>query len=163
MAILGVPYFDENPTFTINDLKFWCPKLKGVLETDYGQTLFQNLYPIANGKIMSSIFGVDWKKAMSLCIAHYAYLLGKQMQNTAGQTLDSFVTASAPGGVISSASVGQFSKSFDLDRSFADSKDSIWWNSTPYGQELYNLAISKPVLSMIVVTSNPVPGSGNLY
>ena len=122
-------------------------------------TLFDNLYPIANDKIFYSIYGTDWKMAMSLCIAHYATLIGNNSQLPPGKTLANIAGGGTTKGVLSSATIGEFSKTYDLDRSMINSDEAIWWNSTSYGAQLMALLKTKAIPSIMVVTSNPVPGA----
>lgn len=159
MAIIGITTDRTNPPFTIADFTFWMPQFKKYMLTEDGQTAFANLYEIANSKIFKSIFGSDWKLAMSLCIAHYLTLISNQLQAPAGDTLETIAGGGALHGVISSASVGGFSKSFDLGYSVSQEKEALFWNQTSYGAELWSLLSTKPVASILVVTSNPVPGA----
>lgn len=161
MAILGTLIDRENPEFTQADFLFWMPQFANVSNID---TLFNNLYPIANNKIFYSIFGVDWKYAMSLAIAHYAWIIGQaQAKVKSGATSLADIAGGSPttGGIMTSASVGGFSKTYDLDRSMISGDDKVWWNQSAFGRDLMNLLATKSLASMFVVTSNPVPGSGN--
>lgn len=156
MALIGINIDRDNPSFTKEDFLFWQPQFANVSDID---TLFSNLYPIANDKIFYSIFGVDWKIAMSLCIAHYATLIGNNKQLPSGSTLASIAGGGTTKGVLQSATIGGFSKTYDLDRSLVSGQESIWWNSTSYGGQLMALLKTKAVPSILVVTSNPVPGA----
>jgi hypothetical protein len=161
MAILGTLLDRENPEFTKSDFLFWMPQFTSVTNID---TVFENLYPIANDKIFYSIFGVDWKYAMSLAIAHYMYVIGQSQLNVrSGAKSLADIAGGSPttGGIMTTASIGGFSKSYDLDRSMISGDDKIWWNQSSYGRDLMNLLATKSVATMFVVTSNPVPGSGN--
>lgn len=162
MAILGAPEISSSqPEYSIDDFKFWIPRFSKAIDTKEGQIMFNNLYPIAVEKIQYSIFGVDWAYAMSLCIAHYATILGKQTEQAAPATLAQAAAMSTTKGVLSSASIGGFNQSFDLERSLSNTKDAMFWNQTEYGANLYNLFMHKPVLSMIVVTPGPIGNRGN--
>lgn len=156
MAIIGININRENPSYTKADFLFWMPQFTNLENLD---TLFENLYPIANAKIFYSIYGTDWKLAMSLCIAHYATLIGNNVQLPAGSSLSSIAGGGTTRGVLASATIGGFSKTYDLDRSMISSDDAIWWNSTSYGAQLMALIKTKAVPSIMVVTSNPVPGA----
>lgn len=156
MAIIGINIDKQNPEFTKADFLFWQPQYTRVSDLD---TLFDNLYPIANAKIFYSIYGTDWKLAMSLCIAHYATLISNNAQLPQGTSLASIAGGGTTKGVLSSATIGGFSKTYDLDRSMVSGEDVIWWNSTSYGAQLMALLKSKAVPSIMVVTSNPVPGA----
>lgn len=50
MAIIGIQTDRKNPAFTIADFTFWMPQFKQFMDTDEGQTMFDNLYEIANAK-----------------------------------------------------------------------------------------------------------------
>ena len=156
MALIGIDLDRRNPEFKKCDFLFWMPQFSNLDNLD---TLFNNLYPIANDKIFHSIFGVDWPLAMSLCIAHYATLIGNNMQTPGGTTLASIAGGGVTKGVMSSATIGSFSKTFDLDRSLISDQNAIWWNSTSYGAQLMTLLKTKAIPSIFVVTSGPIPGA----
>ena len=156
MALIGININKENPAFTKEDFLFWMPQFANLENLD---TLFDNLYPIANAKIFHSIFGTDWKMAMALCIAHYATLIGNNTQLPAGRSLSSIAGGGTTKGVLSSATIGSFSKTYDLDRSLISGEEYIWWNSTSYGGQLMALLKTKALPSIFVVTSGPVPGA----
>jgi len=156
MALIGITIDKRNPAFTKEDFLFWMPQFSNLDNID---TLFNNLYPIANAKIFYSIFGTDWKLAMSLCMAHYATLIGNNTQLPPGKTLASIAGGGTTRGVLQSATIGSFSKSYDLDRSLISGDEYIWWNSTSYGGQLIALLKTKAIPSIAVVTSNPVPGA----
>lgn len=156
MALIGININKENPEFTKSDFLFWMPqftKLEGL------DTYFDKIYPKANDKIFYSIFGTDWEFAMSLCIAHYITLIGNNTQLPQGTSLASIAGGGTTKGVLASATIGSFSKTYDLDRSMINSDDAIWWNSTSYGAQLMALLKTKAIPSIFVVTSNPVPGA----
>lgn len=156
MAIIGINLDRRNPKYTKEDFLFWQPQFTKLENLD---TLFDNLYPIADKKIFYSIYGTDWKMAMSLCIAHYATLIGNNTQLPQGTSLSSIAGGGTTKGVLASATIGDFSKTYDLDRSMITSEEAIWWNSTSYGAQLMALLKTKAVPSILVVTSNPVPGA----
>lgn len=156
MAIIGINTNRKNPPFTKEDFLFWMPQFSNLENID---TLFSNLYPIANDKIFYSIFGVDWKYAMSLCIAHYATLLSNNMQTPAYSSLSQIAGGGVTHGVLQSATIGNFSKTYDLDKSIVSGDDKVWWNSTRWGAALMALLSTKAIPSILVVTSNPVPGA----
>ena len=111
MAIIGIQLDRTNPEFTSADFTFWMPQFKQYVATEEGQVAFQNLYEIANQKIFRSIYGSDWKYAMSLCIAHYLTLIANQLQTPSGDSLEKIAGGGSAKGVLSSMSVGGFSKS----------------------------------------------------
>lgn len=156
MAIIGIDIDRENPPFTKADFLFWEPQFTQLEDLD---TYFNKLYPIANNKIFYSIFGTDWEVAMSYCIAHYITLIGNARQLPEGKTLASIAGGGTTKGVLASATIGAFSKTYDLDKSLIVSPDAVWWNSTSYGAQLMALLKTKAVPSIFVVTSNPVPGA----
>src|SRR5699024_8691463 len=110
-------------------------------------------------KIFKSIYGADWKLAMSYCIAHYATLIAQQDQVPAGDTLDSIAGGGVTRGVLASASVGGFSKSYDIDKTMSSEEEAMFWNQTSYGSALWALLKTKNIASIMVVTSHPVPGA----
>lgn len=162
MALIGINLDRKNPEYTVQDFLFWQPQYKKYFETEEGETAWKNLYPIANGKIFKSIFGVDWTRAMSLCIAHYLYLLGRNSTTPSGNTLSS-IAGGTPGSnaILTSANIGAFSKTFDPNATYIGTDDAKWWNLSSYGAELMALLKTKAIPSVFVVTSNnPVPYQG---
>lgn len=158
MALIGIQLDRTNPAYTKADFTFWMPQFKNYIATEDGEVAFNNLYEIANAKIFKSIYGSDWKLAMSLCIAHYLTLIANQLQAPAGDTLEG-IAGGATHGVLSSMSVGAFSKSYDLSKTMVNENEALFWNQTSFGAELMALLKTKAVPSILVVTSNPVPGA----
>lgn len=157
MSIIGINLDRENPEFTIDDFTFWMPQFKNFMGSEEGQRYFNKLYPIANNKIFYSIFGTDWELAMSYAIAHYATLISQQNQTPSGDTLESVAGGGTPKGVLASATIGQFSKTYDLTKTMVDSQEAMFWNQTSYGSALMALLKTKAIPSILVVTSWPVP------
>lgn len=56
-------------------------------------------------------------------------------------------------------SIGEFSKTYDIDKTMVSSDDAMFWNQTSYGAALMTLYKTKAVPSIFVVTSNPIPGA----
>ena len=158
MALIGIQLDRKNPEFTIADFTFWLPQFKNYIATDEGKVAFDNLYEIANNKVFKSIYGSDWKLAMSLCIAHYLTLIANQVQAPAGDTLQG-IAGGQTHGVLSSMSVGAFSKTYELSKTMVDENEALFWNLTNYGAQLMALLKTKAVPSILVVTSHPVPGA----
>ena len=156
--IFGITLDRKNPPFTKADLLVFMPKLKPFLDTEAGQASFDVLYEMANNKIFYSIWGTDWKYAMSLCIAHYLTLIAKNGQNgNVGDDLASVATLDTYAGMLQSMTVGSFSKSFDLSKTMIDSDDAKWWNLTAAGAQLMALYKTKAAPSIFVVTPTPGP------
>ena len=154
MAILGIDANTCNPDYSINDFTFWRRNFKKYMETEEGVARFNNLYPIADAKILYSVFGTDWKLAMSLCIAHYTYLIATNHQSPSGDTLESVLGGGATKGVVTSASIGGFSKSISSELTMMSEDEAKFWNQSSYGQQLMALYKTKAVPSIFVVTSN---------
>lgn len=159
MAVIGININKENPEFTISDFTFWMPQFTNFMETSEGVRYFNKLYPIANNKIFYSIFGTDWELAMSYAIAHYATLISQQVQAPSGDTLEGIAGGGTIKGVLASAQIGGFSKSYDLSKTMLDSQEALFWNQTSYGSQLMALYKTKAIPSILVVTSYPVPGA----
>lgn len=159
MAIIGIQLNRDNPSFTIADFTFWMPQYKAYMNTEDGQAAFNNLYEIANAKIFKSIYGSDWKLAMSLCIAHYLTLIANQLGAPAGDTLAGIAGGGNYKGILQSASIGEFSKSYELSATLVEEDESKFWNQTSYGAELMALLKTKAIPSIMVVTSHPIPGA----
>lgn len=124
-----------------------------------GEETFNQLYAIANRKIFKSIYGSDWMYAMSLCIAHYLTLIANQMQTPSGNSLESIAGGGTTKGVLASATIGGFSKSYDIDKTMSNVEEAKFWNQTSYGTSLWALLKTKPIPSIMVVTSGPIPGA----
>ncbi len=135
----------------------YAPLYKNFLSTDEGKSYFEEYFGIANNKIFASIFGVDWKLAMSYCIRHYLELAAQADTIPVGSTLASIASVgSAPKGVLTGASVGAFSKSYDLTYTLDSSPEAMFWNSTESGAKLWALWKSKGNPTIFVVTAGPM-------
>lgn len=155
--IFGTTIDKTNPSYSIADFTFWFPQFKNYMETDEGQTAFDNLYPIANDKIFESIYGTDWKLAMGYCIAHYLTLIAQQSTSPSGTSLSEIAGGGTTKGVLQSASIGGFSKSYALDKTMVSSEEALFWNATSYGASLMALLKTKAVPSMFVITNDAQP------
>ena len=153
MALIGIQINKENPAFGIDDFTFWMPQYAKYMETEDGQKHFQKIFNIINNKIFYSIFGSDWELAMSYGIAHYLTLIANQMQAPSGNTLEGIAGGGVTKGVISSATVGNFSKTYDIDKTMLSENEAMFWNQTSYGSSLMALYKTKAVPSIFVVTS----------
>jgi len=158
MAIIGVQLNTTNPAFTVEDFTFWMPQYAKFMATAEGQRHFNKIYALVNNKIYKSVFGADWELAMSYAIAHYLTLIANQLQAPAGDTLQGIAGGSTKG-VLTSMSVGGFSKAYDIDKTMLSEDESLFWNQTSFGAALMALLKTKALPSIFVVTSNPVPGA----
>lgn len=158
MAIIGVQLNTTNPTFTVDDFTFWMPQYAKFMTTEEGQRHFNKIYALVNNKIYKSVFGADWELAMSYAIAHYLTLIANQLQAPAGDTLQGIAGGSTKG-VLTSMSVGSFSKTYDIDKTMVSEQEAMFWNQTSFGAALMALLKTKALPSIFVVTSNPVPGA----
>ena len=159
MAIIGIQIDKENPAFTASDFTFWMPQFTAYIATQDGTAAFNKLYTLCNKKIFYSIFGSDWELAMSYAIAHYLTLIAQQVQAPSGNTLADIAGGGVTRGVLSSMTVGSFTKQYELDKTMVSSDDAMFWNQTSYGTALMTLYKTKAVPSIFVVTSNPIPGA----
>ena len=159
MAIIGIQINRENPAFTASDFTFWMPQFSAYIATEAGTSAFNKLYTLCNKKIFYSIFGTDWELAMSYAIAHYLTLIAQQDQAPSGSTLRDIAGGGVTKGVLASATIGSFQKTYDIDKTMVSSDDAMFWNQTSYGTALMTLYKTKAVPSIFVVTSNPIPGA----
>lgn len=159
MAIIGIQIDRDNPDFSKCDFTFWMPQFKKFLDTEEGDRYFTKVYSLVNNKIFKSIYGSDWELAMSYAIAHYFTLIANQLQSPSGNSLEGIAGGGVIKGVLSSASVGGFSKSYDINKTVLDENEAMFWNQTSYGASLMALLKTKAVPSIFVVTSNPIPGA----
>lgn len=159
MAIIGIQIDKKNPNFTSCDFCFWMPQFSKFINTSDGKKYFTKIYNIVNNKIFASIFGSDWELAMSYAIAHYLTLIGGQLQSPSGETLNEIAGGGTTKGVLSSMTVGSFSKTYDIDKTMLSENEAMFWNQTSYGASLMALLKTKAVPSILVVTSHPIPGA----
>lgn len=158
MALIGIQLDRTNPSFSSEDFVFWMPQYAKFIATEEGQKYFNKIYSLVNNKIFKSIFGSDWELAMSYAIAHYLTLIANQIQSPSGDTLQG-IAGGATHGVLSSMTVGSFNKTYDLDKSMVSENEALFWNQTSFGAALMALLKTKAVPSILVVTSNPIPGA----
>ena len=158
MAFIGIQLDRTNPAFSSEDFVFWMPQYAKFIATEDGQRYFNKIYSLVNNKIFKSIFGSDWELAMSYGIAHYLTLIANQIEAPSGDTLQG-IAGGATHGVLSSMTVGSFSKTYELDKSMVSENEALFWNQTSYGAALMALLKTKAVPSILVVTSNPIPGA----
>lgn len=158
MALIGIQLDRTNPSFSSEDFVFWMPQYAKFIATEEGQKYFNKIYSLVNNKIFKSIFGSDWELAMSYAIAHYLTLIANQIQAPSGDTLQG-IAGGATHGVLSSMTVGSFNKTYDLDKSMVSENEALFWNQTSFGAALMALLKTKAVPSILVVTSNPIPGA----
>lgn len=156
MAILGITIDKQNPEFTSDDFTFWMPQFTNFITTEKGKKYFNKLSKICSDKIFESIYGTDWELAMSYGIAHYLTLISNQLQTPSGSSLEEIAGGGTYKGVLESASIGEFSKSYALDKTIVSEDEALFWNQTSYGAELMALLKTKAIPSILVVTSNPV-------
>ena len=159
MSVIGIQLDTKNPEFTKCDFSLWMPQFKQFLATQEGEKYFDKLYKLANNKIFYSIFGSDWELAMSYCIAHYLTLIAQQQEAPVGNTLQEIAGGGTTKGVLSSMTVGSFSKTYDLGKTMLEENEAMFWNQTSYGTSLMALLKTKAVPSIFVVTSGPIPGA----
>ena len=159
MALIGIQLDRTNPVFSSEDFVFWMPQYAKFIATEEGQKYFNKIYSLVNNKIFHSIFGSDWELAMSYAIAHYMTIIAQQQQAPSGSTLAEVAGGGVTRGVLSSMSIGEFSKTYDIDKTMVSSDDAMFWNQTSYGTALMTLYKTKAVPSIFVVTSNPIPGA----
>lgn len=158
MALIGIQLDRTNPAFSSEDFVFWMPQYAKFIATEDGQRYFNKIYSLVNNKIFKSIFGSDWELAMSYGIAHYLTLIANQIEAPSGDTLQG-IAGGATHGVLSSMTVGSFTKTYELDKSMVSENEALFWNQTSYGAALMALLKTKAVPSILVVTSNPIPGA----
>ena len=154
MALIGLAVDRDNPEFTIDDFVFWMPQYTNFMNTDKGKVYFDKLYSLANRKVFKSIFGSDWELAMSYVIAHYLTLIANQLEAPSGDSLETIAGGGNIKGVLSSASVGSFSKSYDIGKTMTEEEDALFWNQTSYGASYWALLKTKSIPTMFVVTNN---------
>lgn len=165
MAIIGINIDRTNPEFTKLDFCFWMPQFTNFFyqnnqETEIGSTYWNKIYPLANKKVFHSIFGSDFEIAISLVIAHYLTLISMQTQAPSGSSLSEIAGGGVIRGILSTATIGDFSKQYDIDKTVSSDDEAKWWNQTSYGAQFWALMKTKSVASIFVVTSNPVEGAG---
>lgn len=158
MAIIGITLDRENPEFTIDDFTFWMPQFTKYMNTDEGKSRFKKLEDIATHKVFKSIFGTDWELAMSYVIAHYLTLIANQLGAPSGDSLETISGGGTIQGVLSRASIGSFSKDYDIDKTISTDDEAKFWNQTSYGQSYWALLKTKAIPTMMVITNGPLRG-----
>ena len=159
MPIIGISTNKNNPPYTKADFLVWLPQFEAYLATEKGTQQFNTLYSMANQRVYKSIFGTDWSFAMALYIAHYMAIIADNMTTPVGNTLESIAGAGTLKGVVTSANVGGFSKTIDTKLTISEEKEALFWNQTKWGAQFYAILASKPIPSMFVVITNPIPGA----
>lgn len=159
MALIGITLDRNNPPFDVDSLTFWMPQYTNLINTLNGQKYFNRIYKLINKRITKSIFGADWELAMSYAFAHYLTLISNNMENPSGSTLSEIAGGGNYKGILSSATVGSFNKTYDLDKSMINSDEAKFWNQTSYGASLMALLKTKAIPSIFVVTNNCIPGT----
>lgn len=158
MAIIGTYTNKTNPQFTTAEFTVWFPQFKQFLLTQDGQATWNVVYPMANDMIFKSLYGPTWSRAISLMIAHLMTLIAQQQQVPSGDTLESIAGLGDTRGVMSSANVGGFSVSYDINKTMSEEEEAKWYNLTSFGAELYALMKTRHIATIFVVTSGPIPG-----
>lgn len=159
MSVIGIQTNKQNPEFTVAQFAVWFPQFKKFLDTDDGRSMWGVVYPIANETIFKSVYGALWSRAISLMIAHLMTLIALENKVPAGDELASIAGLGDTAGVISSATVGGFSVSYELSKTMSEEEEAKWYNLTKFGAELYALMKTRHIPTIFVVTSNPVPGA----
>lgn len=155
MPVIKLTPNRNNPPFTIDDMKRYMPAFKRYLNTQSGQGNFEIYSEIANEKVFKSVWGAEWKLGMALCIAHYMVLAAQDAKadsTGAGGSLAGIASMGMGGGVLTSWSVGEVSKSYDFSKTMLEgTEDSAFWNLTKFGVRFYTLWVTKQPFSMGVV------------
>lgn len=151
MALIGIDLDRKNPEFHIDDFFFWSPQFTGV---EWVRLNFNKLKNIANQKIFYSIWGTDWEYAMSLCISHYIELIAQNKRIPQTSDLTRLGGGGSYKGVMSSMTIGAFSKSLELDKTMLTNEESFFWNQTSYGASLMALYKTKAIPTIFVVTQD---------
>ena len=91
---------------------------------------------------------------MSYGIAHYLTLIAQQSTTPSGTSLSEIAGGGVTRGVLASAHIGGFDKSYDLDKTMLSTDDAMFWNQTSYGASLMALLKTKAIPSIFVVTND---------
>lgn len=156
MAIIGINLNRCNPEFTSDDFTFWMPQFTKFVATEKGKKYFDKLNSIATKKVFKSIFGTDWELAMSYCIAHYLTLIANQLAAPSGSELEQIAGGGTTRGVLSSASVGSFTKQYDIDKTLSSDDEAKFWNQTSYGQSYWSLLKTRAIPTIMVITNGRI-------
>lgn len=155
MPVIKLSVNRTNPPFTIDDMKVIMPAFKKYLSTQGGAEMFAIYHEIANGKVFQSVWGSEWKLGMAYCIAHYMVLAAQDAKAAgvgAGDTLAGIASMGMGGGMLTSWSVGEVSKSYDFSKvTLENTADAAFWNLTRFGIRFYALWKTKQPFVMGVV------------
>ena len=142
MAVFKTGVSRKNPQFTKASFLLYFPNFEGFLSKDKGMKIYEEFKAIANSKVFSSAWGVQWKQGMSLFIAHYIVIWARtaKTDKTLGSTLSGVASMGASEGMLTSWSVGEVSKSYDYSGTMlSEGADSAFWNQTSFGRTYYSL------------------------
>ena len=155
MPVIKLTVNRTNPPFSIADMKAIMPAFKKYLDTAGGIANFEIYNEIANEKVFKSVWGAEWKIGMANCIAHYMVLAAqdaKAAQAGSGDTLAGIASMGMGGGMLTSWSVGEVSKTYDFSKiTLEGSSDAAFWNLTKFGIRFYALWKQKQPFTMGVV------------
>lgn len=105
-------------------------------------SMLSTFLSMANDIVSPDRWGESWRLAIGLFVAHYATLYLKTIQNSPeGST--SVAAAAASGqmfGIVTSASLGDASVSYDTSAATQLTNNWGQWNLTAYGQQYASLA-----------------------
>lgn len=154
MAVITLTPDKSNPPFTIRDMKMIQPGFKRYLDTAAGIYNFEMFLEMAHEAVFHSMWSSQWKLGMSLFIAHHLVLAAQDASagSRQGDTLAGVASMGSGGGVLTSWSVGEISKSFDISKTMVgESPDSAYWNLTKFGIRFYSLWRTKQPFNFGVV------------
>ena len=103
------------------------------------QTMLTSFIDMANGAIIPSRWGEQWRYASGLYVAHFAAMYLKTYAD-GSPNAQTVASASAQKGNVSSAKMGDTSVSYDNGAINAGTEKWGTWNSTQYGAQLATMA-----------------------
>lgn len=130
----------ERGAYTVEMFKSDFPQFTG----ENGASLvpagmLDNFIARVNDTILPGRWGVDWRYAAGLFMAHYCAMYLKTYAPSSGST-----TAAANGadqvGIVKSATMGDTSVSYDASAITAGTEKWGAWNATVYGSQLITMA-----------------------
>ena len=105
-------------------------------------SMLNTFLSMANDIVSPDRWGESWRLAAGLFVAHYATLYLKTIQNSP-EGATSIAAAAASGqmfGIVTSASLGDASVSYDTSAATQLTNNWGQWNLTAYGQQYASLA-----------------------
>ena len=147
-AAANLPPYGEKGAYSAEYFQADFPQFYQKAEQEDSTAVYTPLVPasmleqfieLANSSVMPSIWGAQWRYAAGLFVAHWAAMYLKTYQDGSPNAA-AVASKSGQSGLVSSASLGDTSISYD--NAAVDAGTEKWgtWNETLYGSQLATMA-----------------------